>query len=179
MNGSTACICKRFRARAWKHWKQTGGTVARELHDSIGGSLAAIKFGLEEAAGRAGQESGLARSALLGTLVSHTWRTPSRRPSASRPTCARCRWTTWGFGHHRVVHPTVQSAVRQHPAGPPDRRARSMRSLRNYKIVFYRVLQEAVNNALKHSQADAVISVLESVRLISNWKWRTMDPGSI
>ena len=129
-------------------------TVARELHDSIGGNLAAIKFGLEETVERtAKNESG--NAALLEAIVSHIAETikETRRISANlRPLMlddlgmlATIEWYTrqirQSYGNIRLIR---QIDVQEHEI--PE----------EFKIVFYRVLQEAVNNAVKHSRADTI-----------------------
>jgi signal transduction histidine kinase len=129
-------------------------TVARELHDSIGGSLAAIKFGLEETVERAARnESG--NAALLEAIVSHIAETikETRRISANlRPLMlddlgmlATIEWYTrqirQSYGNIRLIR-EIDVQEEEIPE--------------EFKIVFYRVLQEAVNNAVKHSRADTI-----------------------
>jgi PAS domain S-box-containing protein len=129
-------------------------SVARELHDSLGGSLAAIKFGLEEVAGQAvvGPVCG---SALLGTLISHLADTikETKRISANlRPLSiddlgllATIEWYTRQFSQrYEDIHLVRQIEVEEHEI-PED-----------YKIVVYRVIQEALTNAAKHSKADTI-----------------------
>jgi PAS domain S-box-containing protein len=129
-------------------------TVARELHDSVGGSLAAIKFGLEEVAEQATQDP-VCGAASLGTLISHLMDTikETKRISANlRPLMlddlgllATIDWYTrqsrQRYGNIRLIQ---QIDVQEHEV--PE----------EYKIVFYRVMQEAVNNAAKHSRADTI-----------------------
>jgi signal transduction histidine kinase len=129
-------------------------TVARELHDSIGGSLAAIKFGLEETVERAAKNES-DNAALLEAIVSHIAETikETRRISANlRPLMlddlgmlATIEWYTrqikQSYGNIRLIR---QIDVQEHEI--PE----------EFKIVFYRVLQEAVNNAVKHSRADTI-----------------------
>ena len=129
-------------------------SVARELHDSIGGSLAAIKFGLEEAAEQAAKiPSGEAAS--LEAIVSHLADTikETKRISANlRPLMlddlgllATIDWYTRQFrqryGDIRLVR---QFEVEEHDI--PE----------EFKIVVYRVMQEAVTNAARHSRADTI-----------------------
>jgi signal transduction histidine kinase len=128
--------------------------VARELHDSVGGSLAAIKFGLEEVAEQATQDP-VCGAASLGTLISHLMDTikETKRISANlRPLMlddlgllATIDWYTRQsrprYGNIRLIQ---QIDVQEHEV--PE----------EYKIVFYRVMQEAVNNAAKHSRADTI-----------------------
>jgi PAS domain S-box-containing protein len=128
--------------------------VARELHDSIGGSLAAIKFGLEEVAERAGQDSAC-ETPLIGALISNLADTikETKRISANlRPLAiddlgllATIEWYTRQFtqryGDIRVVH-QIEVEEQEIPE--------------EFKIVFYRIMQEALTNVSRHSQADAV-----------------------
>jgi len=129
-------------------------SVARELHDSIGGSLAAIKFGLEEAAGQAVQET-VCGSALLGTLISHLADTikETKRISANlRPLSiddlgllATIEWYTRQFSQrYENIRLVRQIEVEEHDV-PED-----------IKIVIYRVMQESLTNAARHSKADTI-----------------------
>jgi PAS domain S-box-containing protein len=129
-------------------------SVARELHDSIGGSLAAIKFGLEEAAGQAVQET-VCGSALLGTLISHLADTikETKRISANlRPLSiddlgllATIEWYTRQFSQRYEDIRLVRQIEAEEHEIPED-----------YKIVIYRVMQEALTNAARHSKADTI-----------------------
>jgi PAS domain S-box-containing protein len=136
-------------------------SVARELHDSIGGSLAAIKFGLEEVAGQAVRDP-VGGSALLGTLVSHLADTikETKRISANlRPLSiddlgllATIEWYTRQFSQrYEEIRLVPQIDVQEHEI-PED-----------YKIVVYRVMQEALTNAAKHSNADTINIRLKKV----------------
>ena len=136
-------------------------SVARELHDSIGGSLAAIKFGLEEAAGLAVRDP-VGGSALLGTLVSYLADTikETKRISANlRPLSiddlgllATIEWYTRQFSQRYENISLVRQIEMQEHEIPED-----------YKIVFYRVMQEALTNAAKHSKADTINIRLKKV----------------
>jgi PAS domain S-box-containing protein len=129
-------------------------SVARELHDSIGGSLAAIKFGLEEVAGQAVRDP-VGGSRLLGTLISHLADTikETKRISANlRPLSiddlgllATIDWYTRQFSQrYEDIRLVRQIDVQEHEI-PED-----------YKIVLYRVMQEALTNAARHSKADTI-----------------------
>jgi PAS domain S-box-containing protein len=129
-------------------------SVAREIHDSIGGSLAAIKFGMEEVAGQAVQDPACG-SALLGTLISHLADTikETKRISANlRPLTiddlgllATIEWHTRQFSQrYEDIRLVRQIEVQEHEI-PED-----------LKIVVYRVMQEALTNAAKHSRADTI-----------------------
>jgi signal transduction histidine kinase/PAS domain-containing protein len=129
-------------------------TVARELHDSIGGSLAAIKFGLEEAAERAGQDPACAGQS-IGVLISHLADTikETKRISANlRPLAiddlgllATIEWYTRQFcQRYETIRVVCQIDVEEQEI--PE----------EFKIVLYRIMQEALTNVSRHSQADAV-----------------------
>jgi PAS domain S-box-containing protein len=129
-------------------------SVARELHDSIGGSLAAIKFGLEEVAGQAVRDP-VGGSALLETLISYLADTikETKRISANlRPLSiddlgllATIEWYTRQFSQrYENIRLVLQIEVEEHEV-PED-----------FKIVVYRVMQEALTNAARHSKADTI-----------------------
>jgi PAS domain S-box-containing protein len=128
--------------------------VAREIHDSIGGSLAAIKFGLEELAEPSSQNPvGVATS--LRTLISHLLDTikETKRISANlRPLMlddiglvATIDWYTRQFRQRDGDMQFIRQIDVQENEIPEE-----------FKTVFYRVIQEAVNNAVKHSGAGTV-----------------------
>ena len=129
-------------------------SVARELHDSIGGSLAAIKFGLEEVAGQVVRDPA-GGSRLLETLISHLADAikETKRISANlRPLSiddlgllATIEWYTRQFSQrYEDIRLVRQIEVQEHEI-PED-----------YKIVVYRVMQEALTNAARHSKADTI-----------------------
>jgi len=149
-------------------------TVARELHDSVGGSLAAIKFGLEEVAEQAARDP-VCGAASLGTLISHLTDTikETKRISANlRPLMlddlgllSTIDWYTrqsrQRYGNIRLI---PQIDVQEHEV--PE----------EYKIVFYRVMQEAVNNAAKHSRADTIYIRLK--KIAAHFELEVEDNGS-
>jgi PAS domain S-box-containing protein len=129
-------------------------TVARELHDSIGGSLAAIKFGLEEVAERTKEDPACGVQS-MGALVSHLADTikETKRISANlRPLAiddlgllATIEWYTQQFcQRYETIRVVCQIDVEEQEI--PE----------EFKIVLYRVMQEALTNVSRHSQADAV-----------------------
>lgn len=126
--------------------------MAKELHDSIGSSLAAIKFALE---GRLNRMVGAAPDASISleTIIEHlqgTIQEVRRISSALRPSMlddlglkATIQW----FGQscreiYRQVRIDTQLDMQDADVAELD------------KIVIYRVMQEALNNALKHSGGD-------------------------
>lgn len=128
--------------------------VAKELHDSIGASLAAIKYAVE---GRLlGMNEAPPEDVIsLEKVVEHLNDTIQevRRISASlRPAMIDelgllstiewfCRHSGQLYADTRIE---TDFEVAEYEVPQPS------------KIVIYRVLQEAVNNALKHSEAEAV-----------------------
>jgi signal transduction histidine kinase len=128
--------------------------IAKELHDSIGASLAAIKYAIE---GRLMHMHDVPPEGTvsLEKVVSHLSDTimEVRRISASlRPSMlddlgllATIDWFCRSSGE---MHPdiAIQTHFEAAEADIPE----------PAKIVIYRVLQEALNNALRHSGADNV-----------------------
>jgi len=129
--------------------------IAKELHDSIGASLAAIKYAVE---GRLMhmQDAPPANAVSLEKVVDHLNETirEVRRISASlRPSMlddlgllATIDWYCRNCGE---MYAGIAIATRLELVDEADIPEPS-------KIIVYRVLQEAVNNALKHSGAGNV-----------------------
>lgn len=126
-------------------------TVSRELHDSLGASLAALKFMLEEA------EEGNRESLRRGiALLLDTIKEVKRISANLRPL------TIDDLGLIRTMQGHVQQF--QHLFGIRcecriDLDESDLPEL--LKIVVYRVLQEALANAGKHSGADRVQVLLQ------------------
>jgi PAS domain S-box-containing protein len=128
--------------------------VAQEIHDSIGGSLAAIKFALEEKLESMGQNPS-PEVISLEKIISHVDQaiSESRRISVNlRPSLlddlgllATISWFCREFGK---LHPDLQ--VEQQLDVAEDEIPEML------KVVIYRVLQEAMNNVAKHSDAKRV-----------------------
>ena len=141
--------------------------ISKELHDSIGASLAAIKYAIE---GRLVHmpESPPGDIFPLEKVVTHLNDTIKevRRISASlRPSTlddlgllATIDWYCRNSGEmYAGIH--IDTHIQAAETDIPE----------PAKIVIYRVLQEAVNNALKHSGAESIqvhlISKLREIRL--------------
>jgi PAS domain S-box-containing protein len=128
--------------------------VAQEIHDSIGGSLAAIKFALEEKLETMGQNPS-PDVISLEKIISHVDEaiSESRRISANlRPSLlddlgllATISWFSREFGK---LYPDLQIEQQLDVA---EGEIPEM-----LKVVIYRVLQEAMNNVAKHSDAKRV-----------------------
>ncbi|MFO7706700.1 MAG: PAS domain S-box protein [Desulfobacterales bacterium] len=128
--------------------------VSRELHDSIGGNLAAIKFALESVAARVTENPVAAVSGLEKTIsqLAEIIKDCKRISVSLRPEII----------DDRGLLPTIDWHIRQF--SQIHRRIRIIRQIdvaeqdvpELLKIVVYRVIQEALNNAGRHSGADAI-----------------------
>jgi signal transduction histidine kinase len=134
--------------------EQERKTVARELHDSIGSSLTAIRFALEQTIRSMGSSSESASTGfslekimdLLKEVIDESQRIAyDLRPSildtlgllaAIRSLCRRT------LEIHRKIELDMRLELKEEDI--PER----------LKIVCYRIIQECLNNALKHSNAD-------------------------
>jgi signal transduction histidine kinase len=125
--------------------------VAQEIHDSIGGSLAAIKFALEEKLESMDQNP-TSDVISLEKIISHVDETisESRRISARlRPSMlddlGLLATISWYCREFKKMHPKVE--IQQKLEVTEDQIPEIL------KVVLYRVLQEAMNNVGKHSGA--------------------------
>jgi len=128
--------------------------ISRELHDSIGGNLAAIKFAMESIVKKIAEKPDTATTSLVKT-ISHLAETikECKRISANlRPEIIDDRgllptidWHTRQFSQHYNQIKIIQQL---------DVDEREVPEL--LKIVIYRVIQEALNNAAMHSKADTI-----------------------
>jgi signal transduction histidine kinase len=135
--------------------------IAKELHDSIGASLAAIKFSIEDALSKMGQQPQAAIGRLkkvVGYLLD-TIKETKRISANLRPATLDelgllptirwfCRKSVEVYQDTNISH-----KVDIEEEKVPD----------ELKIVIYRVLQEAVNNAIKHGNADNIEIALRSI----------------
>lgn len=129
--------------------------IAHELHDSIGASLTAVKFGLERELGRAQSGDANLDQALINQLVNTveiTIKDVKRIYGNLRPLVL----------DDLGVVPAVRSLIRQFSEVRPqvafsqDFLIEEDRIPDPLKIVIYRVCQEALNNISKHSKATEV-----------------------
>jgi len=129
--------------------------LAREIHDSISGDLAAIKMCLEE---KLNKMTGDPPEDIvsLESIISTTQETiqETRRISARlRPSMlddlgliSTIDWFCREFEeHHRQIHIVRRLEIEEDDV--PE----------ELKVVIYRILQEAINNVAKHSDADRVL----------------------
>ena len=128
--------------------------LAQEIHDSIGSSLAAIKFALEEKLEHMRQNPP-AGGISLEKIISYVDEAikESRRISANlRPTLlddlGLMATISWFCREFEKVHPGLQ--IEQQLEVEENEIPEVA------KVVIYRVLQEAMNNVAKHSDATQV-----------------------
>jgi signal transduction histidine kinase len=129
-------------------------TISKELHDSIGASLAAIKFSLEEKEMRREQQSGRLDESLsqeIGYLLA-TIKETKRISANLRPTTlddlGLMATIDWYLRQFQRMYGNIQldysSEITE--ADVPDA----------MKIIIYRIVQEGLSNAEKHSEAHSV-----------------------
>jgi len=129
--------------------------IGRELHDSIGSSLTAIRMAL--AAGKSGTEkdsgaSGKVPQEAILSMIDETIEETRRISEKLRPSIlddlGLIKTISWMQRKFQVLIPgiTIRADIDITETEIPD----------PLKIVIYRILQEALNNIAKHSQADIV-----------------------
>ena len=128
--------------------------VSRELHDSIGGNLAAIKFALESIVTKIGERPDAATISLEKAILhlAETIKECKRISANLRPEIiddmgllATIDWHTRQFSqYYNQIQIIRQIDVAEQEIPEP------------LKIVIYRVIQEALNNAAMHSKADTI-----------------------
>ncbi len=133
--------------------------VAQEIHDSIGGSLAASKFKVESALKELKDDNSQAK-VVLGSVIpilQETIEEARRIQMSLRPSML----------DHLGILPTINWFCREFESTYSNIRIKreidiqEMEVPESLKIVIYRVLQEALNNIAKHSKA---LTVLLSLR---------------
>ncbi len=129
--------------------------VAKDIHDSIGSNLAAVKYGLEEKLSRMDRRGktpeGITLERLL-SIVRETIEETQRVCMDLRPSMlddigilATIQWMSHKFQEiYSRIRIEIRLEIREEEI--PER----------LKIVIYRILQEALNNISKHSGADTV-----------------------
>jgi PAS domain S-box-containing protein len=128
--------------------------VSRELHDSIGGNLAAIKFALESTVKKIVEKPDAATTSLEKTILhlAETIKDCKRISANLRPEIiddrgllATIDWHTRQFSQHYSQIKVIQQIDVDEQEVPEP-----------LKIVIYRVIQEALNNAAMHSKANTI-----------------------
>ncbi len=127
--------------------------IAREIHDSLGGSLAAIKFLLEDIASRSQSAPELADplDKAIG-YIQGTIKQTKRISAELRPTTLDDlgleATVNWFSRRLRNANPAIAFAIEM------DIDEESIDEPQ--KIVLYRIIQEAMTNAVRHSGADTI-----------------------
>jgi signal transduction histidine kinase len=129
-------------------------TVAKELHDSIGASLAAIKFSLEEKEIKREQNNGHLAESLRSEIayLLDTIKETKRISANLRPTTlddlGLLATIKWFLRQYQRLYGNIDIDYSAQVAEDdvPD----------VMKIVIYRIVQEALSNAEKHSGASLV-----------------------
>ncbi len=133
-------------------------TVSKELHDSIGASLAAIKFSLEEKELKREQHDGRLEESLEQEIVYllATIKETKRISANLRPTTlddlglmATIQWYLRQFQRmYGNIHVDYRTTV--HEADIPE----------SMKIIIYRIVQEGLSNVGKHGEAQSIRLVM-------------------
>ena len=131
------------------------GRIARELHDGIGQSLSAIKFRVEDALGQLAKgstESTVSTLDNLIPLIQGTVEEVRRITMDLRPSTLDdlgiLSTIAWLCREFQATYSTVE--IKREMSAEESEIPNPL------KIVLYRVLQEALNNAAKHSGADKI-----------------------
>ena len=134
--------------------------VAGEIHDSIGSSLAAVKYGLEGAGNLLAPETQAAK--MIHTSIQMTQDTieeARRLINDLRPPLLDTRGVVstieWHCRRFQSIYPDIEIET--------DLSADDSKIPEQLKIVIYRVIQEAFNNLAKYSGADRA-----AIRLTGN-----------
>lgn len=129
--------------------------IARELHDGIGQALSAIKFSIENVLNEIGDHKEALDSSSLKSVIPLTQKTIEEvrrivkdlRPSIldDLGILATITWFCREFQNvYSNIRITKKIEITENDIPPP------------LKTIIYRLLQEALNNVAKHSQADQV-----------------------
>jgi len=173
---------RRLSSRLLSAAEQERKRMARDLHDSIGQHLTAIKFNAENILTLLdqGREDMAARSLKTGIpVIRQTIEEVRRIIMALRPTVlddlgiiATISWFCREF-QQIYRHISVEQAIVLQESDVPEA----------LKIVIYRLLQEALHNVAKHSGADRVLIELrkdrKKLRLTIADNGRGFDPEAL
>jgi len=155
--------------------------VAQELHDSIGQSLTAIKFGLEnsldEKAGRTAEAQVESLRAII-PLVQQAIEEVRRIHTDLRPSMLDdlgiLATINWFCREFQMIYSDIK--IEKHVAVQENEVPEPL------KMVIFRVLQEAMNNIAKHSDANFVRLCFkktdEAIALTVEDNGRGFDPGN-
>ncbi|MGM0451753.1 MAG: ATP-binding protein [Thermodesulfobacteriota bacterium] len=132
--------------------------VAKEVHDSIGGSLAAIKFRLEDVLNKS-PENGEITQAMQQSIenIQDTIKETKRISAGLRPTTlddlGLLATIKWYCRHLMESSPEISLVTKIEIDEEEIDEAQ--------KITLYRIIQEAMSNAVGHSEADTIWLTLQ------------------
>jgi signal transduction histidine kinase/DNA-binding response OmpR family regulator len=131
--------------------------IAREMHDSIGSSLSAVKFCLENAAKKAEEGSADPKAfGMLAKAMEHAIDESRRIMTDLRPSILDdlgiLATINWFCRRYETIYSgiSVEKEVRIREDQVPE----------HLKIILFRIMQEAMNNAAKYSKAGKINVVL-------------------
>ncbi len=127
--------------------------IAREIHDSIGSSLSAVKFCVENVAAQLTENPEVRESfMILSKAMAHAIDESRRIMTDLRPSLlddfgiiATIGWFCRSFESIYTDIP-VEKDIRLEESQVPE----------NLKIIIFRIIQEAMNNSAKHSRAKKI-----------------------
>lgn len=149
--------------------------IARELHDSIGADLTAIKFALERHMHKMVTQPVDSQKASLKQLIDIVKKTTEEIRKIStdlRPSIL----------DDLGILAAIRSVLRQVQVANPKIRVESRLEIQeaevpdSLKIVIYRLFQEALNNVVKHSGANVVWANL--TKSVDRLEWMVQDNGT-
>jgi len=145
---------KRLSRRTLEVLEADRQTISKELHDSIGASLAAIKFSLEEKEMMRTQNHGRLDESLdreityLMNTIKETKRISANLRPATLDDLGLMATIDWYIRQFKQLYGNIRIDYRADIAETdiPD----------FMKIIIYRIIQEGLSNAEKHSEASTV-----------------------
>ncbi len=137
--------------------------IAREMHDSIGSSLSAVKFSLETVAKQLQQEKTVNPDTFLrlSRAMDQAIEESRRIMTDLRPSILDDLGIIATIGWFCRRYQSTYTSVNVEK----DIRIEEDQIPENLKIILFRIIQEAMNNAAKYSQADKVSISLSVARI--------------
>lgn len=130
--------------------EQERASIAREIHDDIGGSLAAVRFDVAWIARHSADESVRQRSASAADMLQHAIEASQRIMMNLRPPIleqglvAAVQWLAQAYERRTGIPANVRSS------------SDTLHTPADIQLVAYRTAQEALTNIAKHAQPTSV-----------------------